>query len=961
MPESKPTSVLPLNGMKADNRFSSKVPQSLRDINKKLWPLFPAGFVGITIADVYESMQQDVFHPTDPRLVVAQGCDPDMGTIVLGVKSSTGEIDADYAAKLQSAFRVVKRPDGGKLPYGKFPFVALNIGQSATLDSIGGAIFASGSAGFLNSAYGGPLHPGSSSDQHKFDSSDGVSICSAHLSNAALFISSTDISKDGPLEFETDPFPADVGTGNKKMKVHLQWDQNTPHDHFTGPKTGKWRWWAESSFTDSPEQPCRPTPPSSGLGGRCDGGAASDNAQMGSPSQGNSGDVNRPGGWIAPTPAGGPAMPPELASGGYDLGGYSSLEEWQIAAAGGSQPPPTGSGYSGEMGTPFTSDPYATPPPSNYGSMPAGQSDLPWLAPSPTGGYLPAGSEDLSDAQMIAGETGGYQVPTEMGGAGRPSTSTTNEIQSPSTSTVGAPVVPGASTAQGTSTEIRPPVVGRDTGYTAQTPGGTTTSSAGTSSPPGSTPSYTHPPCAGVEYPGTAPGGTASMPGDVVIYDLCGSVLSTNAEVPTFTSGIRCSTVYKVATPGVNWACGIPDLSTGGISSGYSWRVKNGGLSFHYHDASANKAEAVKFTPTSQIAFKSGTSFWGTLQHGNLADKVYTFPSLTGYVAINSWTNGLISGYYIPFGAADGSLTQDISFTYTSGLLNVGRNSLITGSVKLWNSGSTKYTMLQAGASFNDVTYTLPTDAPAVSGYALVSTTGGVMSWASVAGGVTSAQGTANQVLINGGSGAPVTGAITLTTPQDIGTSSLVQFGRVGIGVAPSYLMHIDSDTGSQAHLMIEEHDSGYDSLWVVLRKSRGTHAFPTAVINGDKPANIFCELRDSGGGWRKTGSIGWAVDGTVTSTSIPTSFYISTSDGGDTNPWTNGTERFVVTSAGNIGIGTRAPSLYADMTLEGGALCLKERATPTADTNYGKIYTKTDNKLYFQSGDNVEHTVAFV
>ena len=38
----------------------------------------------------------------------------------------------------------------------------------------------------------------------------------------------------------------------------------------------------------------------------------------------------------------------------------------------------------------------------------------------------------------------------------------------------------------------------------------------------------------------------------------------------------------------------------------------------------------------------------------------------------------------------------------------------------------------------------------------------------------------------------------------------------------------------------------------------------------------------------------------------------------------------------------------------------LKERATPTADADYGKIYTKTDNKLYFQDGAGTEHEISF-
>ena len=67
----------------------------------------------------------------------------------------------------------------------------------------------------------------------------------------------------------------------------------------------------------------------------------------------------------------------------------------------------------------------------------------------------------------------------------------------------------------------------------------------------------------------------------------------------------------------------------------------------------------------------------------------------------------------------------------------------------------------------------------------------------------------------------------------------------------------------------------------------------------------------------------------------------------------------FTNTSAG-IGIGTASPSTNADLTLEGGALAIKEIATPTADANYGKIYCKSDNKLYFQDGAGVEHEIAF-
>jgi len=43
------------------------------------------------------------------------------------------------------------------------------------------------------------------------------------------------------------------------------------------------------------------------------------------------------------------------------------------------------------------------------------------------------------------------------------------------------------------------------------------------------------------------------------------------------------------------------------------------------------------------------------------------------------------------------------------------------------------------------------------------------------------------------------------------------------------------------------------------------------------------------------------------------------------------------------------------------GILSMLETTTPSANTNYGAVYTKTDNKLYFQDGAGVEHEVAFV
>jgi len=68
--------------------------------------------------------------------------------------------------------------------------------------------------------------------------------------------------------------------------------------------------------------------------------------------------------------------------------------------------------------------------------------------------------------------------------------------------------------------------------------------------------------------------------------------------------------------------------------------------------------------------------------------------------------------------------------------------------------------------------------AAGITGQVLVATTGSPASWAALSGvGVTSITGTANQVIASAS-----TGAVTLSTPQNIATASNVQFGTIGIG-----------------------------------------------------------------------------------------------------------------------------------------------------------------------------------
>jgi hypothetical protein len=72
----------------------------------------------------------------------------------------------------------------------------------------------------------------------------------------------------------------------------------------------------------------------------------------------------------------------------------------------------------------------------------------------------------------------------------------------------------------------------------------------------------------------------------------------------------------------------------------------------------------------------------------------------------------------------------------------------------------------------------------------------------------------------------------------------------------------------------------------------------------------------------------------------------------------------------GNGGIyykgNTTSKHLFYSGTTQGvqigptGEIFLLETSTPSAVANYGAIYTKNDNNLYFQDGAGVEHTVQF-
>ncbi len=110
--------------------------------------------------------------------------------------------------------------------------------------------------------------------------------------------------------------------------------------------------------------------------------------------------------------------------------------------------------------------------------------------------------------------------------------------------------------------------------------------------------------------------------------------------------------------------------------------------------------------------------------------------------------------------------------------------------------------------------------------------------------GVVTAQGTANQVLVNGTSGAPVDGAIILTLPQDIALTSIPTFAGVktpsvidtatslpivgfsGVASAANYIDFVNAIAGGSPDIRVLGSDTNIDLT--ILSKGTGLFAFGT-------------------------------------------------------------------------------------------------------------------------------------
>jgi hypothetical protein len=115
---------------------------------------------------------------------------------------------------------------------------------------------------------------------------------------------------------------------------------------------------------------------------------------------------------------------------------------------------------------------------------------------------------------------------------------------------------------------------------------------------------------------------------------------------------------------------------------------------------------------------------------------------------------------------------------------DASKNLVSTGTLAVDQGGTgatsqTAYAVLAGGTTSTGAYQSIAS--VGTSGQVLTSNGAGALPTFQAAGGVTSITGTANQVIAS-----VSTGAVTLSTPQSIGTASGVQFGSFGVGTASS-------------------------------------------------------------------------------------------------------------------------------------------------------------------------------
>ena len=387
--------------------------------------------------------------------------------------------------------------------------------------------------------------------------------------------------------------------------------------------------------------------------------------------------------------------------------------------------------------------------------------------------------------------------------------------------------------------------------------------------------------------------------------------------------------------------------------------------------------------------------------------------TLSSGLTFNAGTLALSAAYIRGlFSEADANLTYDsstgvlgLTSTPTFSGLTVGALSGVLKAAAGVLSGSATTSDLTEGSNLYYTDARARASNSAGTGISYNSSTGVITN-----SGVTSITGSTNQV-----SASASTGAVVLTLPQSIATTSPVRFGSVAVGTTSSYPLHIASGAGymlcdlastyaaeyvgvnsggaelrvygdstGNAHIgTITNHDLAFrtndvSNMWlmkdgklglgtatpstkmhiqtsgtttsqiltienavtssagqptVLTKKSRGTIAAPTTVVNGDTIGAFTVQGHD-GSNYISAASISALTDSTVGVNSMPTALVFRTTPSGGVST----VENMRISSAGLVGIGESSPDLKLVSRNTASTAQISARYNGTAPADYKEL-----------------------
>jgi hypothetical protein len=280
---------------------------------------------------------------------------------------------------------------------------------------------------------------------------------------------------------------------------------------------------------------------------------------------------------------------------------------------------------------------------------------------------------------------------------------------------------------------------------------------------------------------GTASTSTAT--GDLTVTGGVGIGGSLNVQTLTVGSGVTGLIIQKMV--GANYAA---MYSTNVTPSGTNYTFItdgqspnfNGTFGVYFNISNSNKVQItntnINITPTTASTSTSTGSLTvagGVGVGGSLWTATTNFSSISGVGHSNSViTSGVWSGTAISAVNGGTGLTS-----YTTGDILYASSSTSLGKITAGSAGS----ILTSAGTGSTPYWSAPsstgvTSLAASTGISVNASTGAVTVTNT---GVIALTGTANQVLVNGGSGSATSGNVTLTTPQSIGTASSPSFADV--------------------------------------------------------------------------------------------------------------------------------------------------------------------------------------